>query len=183
MSMLARNLHRDLGYFYVGLIISFALSGIFLNHRQLWHPARYSVETKEITATLPADKNAINEDFAKSLSKTFNIEDNFRRFRVEKGQLRVSFEKHDIEIELATGKGKIERYIRTPILGHMTKLHQDTSQWWIYYSDVFGISMLTIAITGLMLIPSASKQSFKSRGWKLALAGIIFPLIFLFVIS
>jgi hypothetical protein len=29
-----RNLHRDLGYFYIGLIISFAFSGILMNHRE-----------------------------------------------------------------------------------------------------------------------------------------------------
>ncbi len=27
----ARNLHRDLGYFYIGLIISFAFSGVLMN--------------------------------------------------------------------------------------------------------------------------------------------------------
>ena len=30
MNLKARNLHRDLGYFYVGLIISFAFSGILI---------------------------------------------------------------------------------------------------------------------------------------------------------
>ncbi|WP_258012176.1 hypothetical protein [Flavobacterium psychrophilum] len=34
----ARNLHRDLGYFYIGLIISFAFSGVLMNHREHWHP-------------------------------------------------------------------------------------------------------------------------------------------------
>jgi hypothetical protein len=27
----ARNLHRDLGYFYIGLIVSFAFSGLMMN--------------------------------------------------------------------------------------------------------------------------------------------------------
>ena len=45
----ARNLHRDLGYFYIGLIISFAFSGILMNHRDSWHPEKYTVATKAIT--------------------------------------------------------------------------------------------------------------------------------------
>ncbi|UCE93199.1 MAG: hypothetical protein JSV73_10360 [Flavobacteriaceae bacterium] len=41
--------------------------------------------------------------------------------------------------------------------------------------------MILIAVTGI-LIPSG-KNGFKQRGWKLALAGLIFPLIFLFLLS
>lgn len=50
----ARNLHRDLGYFYIGLIISFAFSGILMNHRDSWHPEKYTLETKAIEVKLPA---------------------------------------------------------------------------------------------------------------------------------
>jgi len=32
------------------------------------------------------------------------------------------------------------------------KLHKNTSNWWIYYSDIFGISLITIAITGAIMI-------------------------------
>ena len=39
-----RAIHRDLGYFYVGLIISFAVSGIMMNHRNQWHPEKYVIE-------------------------------------------------------------------------------------------------------------------------------------------
>ena len=44
MNLKARNLHRDLGYFYIGLIISFALSGILMNHRDQFHAEKYNVE-------------------------------------------------------------------------------------------------------------------------------------------
>jgi hypothetical protein len=50
----ARNLHRDLGYFYIGLIISFAFSVILMNHRDSWHPEKYTVETKAIEFKLTA---------------------------------------------------------------------------------------------------------------------------------
>ena len=35
-----RNLHRDLGYIYIGLIVSFAFSGLMMNHRVSWHPEK-----------------------------------------------------------------------------------------------------------------------------------------------
>jgi hypothetical protein len=56
-------------------------------------------------------------------------------------------------------------------------LHKTTNKFWIWYSDIFGAAMLLIAITGI-LIPTG-KKGFNKRGWKLALAGLIFPLLFL----
>ena len=64
----ARNLHRDLGYFYIGLIISFAFSGILMNHRDSWHPEKYTIQTKAISVKLPAE-GAITEKYAEALGK------------------------------------------------------------------------------------------------------------------
>ncbi len=58
------------------------------------------------------------------------------------------------------------------------KLHKNTSNWWIYYSDIFGLSLITIAITGAIII-QVGKNTFGKRGWKLTLAGLIVPLLIL----
>ncbi len=180
MSITARNTHRDIAYFFVGLIISFALSGIFLNHRQSWHPRRYVYDSKEISIPV-VQKDSINENFIKNFTKAQAIEGDMRRFNVDGDKLKISYTTNDVTIDLTSGKGKIESYRNTPILGQMTKLHQDTSKWWIYYSDIFGIGMIVIALTGMFI--QKGDTSFSARGWKLALIGIIFPLIFLFLLS
>jgi hypothetical protein len=77
-----------------------------------------------------------------------------------------------------TGKGEIVSFVKTPIISQTMKLHKSTSNWWIYYSDIFGLSLITIALTGAIMIP-AGKFTFKKRGWKLALAGLIVPLLIL----
>ena len=69
---------------------------------------------------------------------------------------------------------------KVPFLGHTMYLHKTTNKAWIWYSDIFGVAMLIIAFTGI-LIPMG-KNGFKNRGWKLALLGLIFPLIFLIFI-
>ncbi len=181
MKLTARNVHRDLAYFYLGLIISFSLSGIFLNHRQVWHPRRYVSEMQAVKLANVPQPDSINEEFVKRFGAEQKIPDPMRRFRVEKGELLISYTNTDVKINLQTGEGSKEIYKTTPILGQMTKLHQDTSQWWIYYSDIFGLAMLVIAITGMFISKGAT--SFRERGWKLALVGILFPLIFLFVIA
>jgi hypothetical protein len=172
-----RGLHRDLGYFYIGLIISFALSGILMNHRDSFHAEKYTTESKLVVVKVPQE-NEINDAYAEELGKKLGIDDKFRRQKVDDRTLRISFEKNDVAIDMKSGKGEITTFIKTPIISSMMKLHKNTSNWWIYYGDIFGISLITIAITGAIMIP-AGKFTFKQRGWKLALAGIIVPLLIL----
>jgi len=180
MKLTARNTHRDIAYFYVGLIIAFAFSGIFLNHRRTLNPRRYTHDTKEIQIT-PLTKEQVSDAFIAQFTSEQNIEDELRRFQATEEELVISYASNDVKINLATGEGNIITYRTIPLLGQMTILHQDTSNWWIYYSDFFGAAMLVIAFTGMFI--EKGKNSFRSRGFKLALLGIIFPLIFLFLLS
>lgn len=172
-----RNLHRDLGYFYIGLIVSFAFSGLLMNHREAWHPDKYTTETKAIEVKLP-EESEINEKFAEDLGKKLGIDDKMRRHMVKKGTFKISYEKHDVEIDMKTGKGEIVTFNKTPIISQMMKLHKGNSNFWIYYSDIFALSLIIIALTGTIMI-KAGKFSWKNRGWKRAVAGVVFPLLFL----
>ena len=180
MKLTVRNTHRDLAYFFLGLIIAFSFSGIFLNHRQKINPRRYKAEIKELSIT-PIIKDSVNDAFIGTFTKSQQIEDEFRRFNVIDNNLHVTYTNHDVDVDITTGNGNVVTYKTIPLLGQMTKLHQDTSQWWIYYSDIFGAAMLTIAITGMFI--EKGNGSFQSRGWKLALLGVLFPLVFLFLLS
>jgi uncharacterized protein len=167
MKLTARNTHRDIAYFYLGLIIAFSFSGIFLNHRQVWHPRRYTYNKQEIQLPVDMTKDSVNDRFVAAFTEKYKIDDNVRRFSMDGNQLRISYVNNDVQVDLTTGKGKIENY--------------RTSKWWIYYSDIFGVAMLVIAGTGMFI--QKGEYSFWGRGWKLAAVGIIFPLIFLFLLS
>lgn len=177
----ARELHRDLGYFFLGLIITFAISGILLNHRDSFHAEKYTIETKAIEVNL-ADEKDISEEKAIAIGEALGIKDKFRRHRIKKDELSISYEKTDVEIDIKSGKGEITTFIKTPIVSQMMFIHKNTSNWWIYFSDIFGISLIIIAITGTLMVKHG-KHTFKRRGWKLAVAGLLFPLIFLFFLS
>ena len=70
-----RLIHRDLGYFFVGLIITFAISGIAMNHRENFESREYTVKTEQIKLDLPKDKQELNEEYFKNISKIFTIEE------------------------------------------------------------------------------------------------------------
>ena len=150
-----------------------------MNHRNIWHPEKYLTETKAIEVKLP-EESKIDEKFAKDLGKKLGIDDKMRRHNIKKEVFKISFENHDVEIDMKTGKGEIVSFVKTPIISQAMKLHKNTSNFWIYYSDIFAISLIVIALTGTLMI-KAGKFSWKNRGWKLAVAGVIFPLLFLFL--
>ena len=179
MKLVARNTPRDLGYFYVGLIIAFAFSGIFLNHRNVWHPSDYKYNAEPVKVEMPA--GGPDEAFVAQLSKTWELENQFKGFQIRGNTLRITYKDYMADIDLSTGEGVKESYFKVPILAQSTFLHQTTNGAWVWYSDIFGIAMLTIACTGMFI--QRGKMSFRQRGWKFALAGIVFPLIFLFLIA
>ncbi|MCL6265157.1 PepSY-associated TM helix domain-containing protein [Flagellimonas myxillae] len=175
-----RNLHRDFAYFYVGLIIAFSFSGIILNHRQDWYPMDYTFESEEVSLALEAKTTDFSKEQIEDFSKDWDVE--YDSHRVRDNSLRVYYKDNVIlDADLKTGKGVLEYKRKVPFIGHTMFLHKSTNSFWIWYSDIFGAAMLLIAITGI-LIPNG-KNGFKSRGWKFAVAGILFPLLFLILYS
>ena len=177
MSLTHRQIHRDVAYFYVGLILAFSFSGIILNHRQSWYPTEYAYESEEVTLKIP--KGELTEEQVRNLVAPFQLE--YESHRLRGNSLRVDFSGNSImELDTKTGEGVLEARRTVPFLGHTIKLHKSTDTAWIWYSDIFGAAMILIAITGMMI--PMGKNGFNKRGWKLMLIGLIFPLLFLFIL-
>jgi hypothetical protein len=171
-----RNLHRDLGYFYVGLIIAFGISGIAQNHRKQWKPERYVYEFKKVQTVFHLPKESVTRDGVEAFSKENGLTD-MRQFDFRKDStLVISYKDADATIQLATGKGEVNIWRKRPVLAQLISLHKNNGNMgWIWYSDIFSLSLITIASTGMFLMKG--KNSFRSRGWKFALAGILFPIL------
>lgn len=176
-----RNFHRDTAYFYVGLIISFSISGIALNHRATWNPREYTVSSKDISVEVPTDPKKIDEAFAKQLAIDWGMEKEYKSIRVRREEARIYFDGAVADFNIKSGEGVLETVRKRLLLSEMTFLHQTTDTTWIWYSDIFGLAMLTIAITGMFI--AKGKESFRKRGWKFAIIGTLFPLIFLVILS
>ncbi len=175
----ARKWHRDTAYFFVGLIISFSISGIALNHRAKWNPRQYVISSEDIKLDLEPETK-FDEEFARATLAQYDLSEMYQLDRVRGDNVRIYFDGGIIDFDKTNGKGTLEYVRKRPVLSEMTYLHQTTNEAWIWYSDIFGLGMLLITITGMFI--ARGKDSFKRRGWKLALLGIVFPLIFLFLI-
>ncbi len=182
MKLTNRGIHRDVAYFYVGLIIAFSLSGIILNHRQDWYPMDYTYESEEVSVDLSQLSDEPSEEAVLKISEQWELQGAYRNHRVRNNELRIFYNDGVlVNISMENGNGLLERTRKVPLVGHSMYLHKSTNKAWIWYSDIFGAAMLLIAITGLF-IPTGNK-GFRNRGWKLMAVGLLFPLLFLFVIS
>jgi len=179
-SLKLRNWHRDFSYFYVGLLIAFSISGIALNHRHSWDPRDYVYETQDIKIDFPKDRDAITDEFFENWLKENNINLELRGTAYRRGGYNLYFGDAYAFINPFDGEGQIERFQIRPLLGPMVDLHRSTSDIWLWYSDIFAISVLLICITGLVI--AKGKNGFKKRGWKLALVGVVIPSIMWFLI-
>jgi hypothetical protein len=93
---------------------------------------------------------------------------------------KISFENTDVEIDMKTGKGEIISFIKTPIISQAMSLHK-TLLISGFITLIFCPEFNYDCINGYHH-DQVRKFSFKERGWKLALAGILFPL-FLFLLA
>jgi len=175
-----RQIHRDTAYFFLGLIICFSISGIALNHRKSFNPTTYTIESKDVSVVELIGKEDINKELLITLSKKWNMDQSYRGFKVRGNRLSTYYKNAHLSVDLTTGQGTLDKTKTIPILGQMTTLHKSTSKLWIWFSDIFGFAMLIIALTGLFL--SKGENRFLKRGLPLAIGGMIFPFLFLFIL-
>jgi hypothetical protein len=176
-----RSLHRDIGYIFVGMIIAFSVSGIALNHRTQWNPVRYLYELKKVPTSFHLPKESVTRDNIKAFSIKNKLGD-FQSFNFSgDSTLGIYYKSADATIDLVTGKCQINIWRDRPILAQLYSLHSAFSDdnWYKYYSDVFGLGLIFISLSGMFLM--RGKYSFRKRGWWLALAGTLIPLLSLFL--
>jgi len=171
-----RIIHRDFGYFFFGLTIIYCLSGIALNHKKDWNP-NYNISYKEIALTDNLDKSSVNEDQVIKLLKKYNEADHYKKyFFPDNNTLKIFIDNGSVSVDMISGKGYIEKITKRPLFFEINFLHYNPGKWWLWFSDIFCIGMITIAISGLFII-SKSKNSLSKRGIWFILAGFVVPVL------
>ncbi len=172
-----RIIHRDFGYFFTGVIIIYAVSGIALNHLKDWNP-NYSVEYKEFKTSIPQKKEDINKKWVLSELKKHNEQDNYKKhFFPNSEKLKVFLVNGNMQIDLKTGESSIEKLNKRFLIYQFNFLHYNPQRWWTWFSDVFAVALVIISITGLLI--QRGKNGITGRGAWLTGLGILIPLLFL----
>ena len=148
-----RVLHRDLSYFFAGMVLIYALSGIAMNHRNTFNP-NYSVSQTHLTLTAPLPQK-----------------ERFTRVDAEALLERVA--------DTQSGEAVVERLTRRPVWSALTKLHYNPGSWWTAFADIFGGGLILITFTGLVIVKGP--KGLRGRGGIELAAGILVPLLFLLI--
>lgn len=169
--------HRDLGYFFFGMTLIYAISGIALNHLDDWNP-NYSVTNKEYSFEKGLEKNEITKTTVMSWLGETGHEDRYKKhYFPEENKLKVFLKSGSLVVNIQTGNGKLELLEKRPLLYEFNYLHYNPIKWWTYFSDIYCAALILLAITGLFII--RGKNGIKRRGAILTITGIIIPFLYL----
>jgi hypothetical protein len=170
-----RALHRDAGYFVIGLTIIYALSGLAVNHIADWDPSFEQVErTHQVPTPLPED----DEEAATQITQRLGISEKPDDvYRPEDTQLDIVFEKRTFHVNTETGKvveeGQDPRFFFR--MANWLHLNRGKKAWTIV-ADGYAILLLFIALSGLFMIPG--RKGLIGRGAVVAILGAAVPIAY-----
>ncbi|MBV1907676.1 MAG: PepSY-associated TM helix domain-containing protein [Kangiellaceae bacterium] len=175
-----RALHRDIGYFCIGMTIVFAISGLAVNHIDDWNP-NYEVNRVSKTINISTEmKNS--EQLDVELLRQLELDLKIRtRFWESPNRYKLFAEK-DTTIDINFGKGVavIESVKRRPILSAFNRLHlNEAHQAWIIFSDTFAGLLIFLAMSALFMIKGKNGVLSIKGLW--VIAGIAVPMVFFFI--
>ena len=173
---LLRNLHRDFGYFIVGMTIVYALSGIFLNHRHDFNPD-YRIYTDDFIV----QKGNVEDFDANSIKKVINnlpYDLKYKKHYISSDNLvHVFIESGEMVIDPVKGEGVLRYLEQRPLIFEMNKLHKATlGTTWKWVSDIMAFILLFVAISGIFILKG--KRGFVQWCWWWMVAGFVVPLVF-----
>lgn len=179
----SRVIHRDLSFFFSGVILVYAISGILLNHKRDFN-ADYAIERHEfvVSGTLPLQSSDFSEQRVRQeLLAPYGEAKNYtKHYFPEDNQLKVFLKGgSSLVVDLQTGKALYESVRKRPVFGQLNRLHYNPNRWWTIFSDIFAVSLILITLTGVVM--NKGRNGLWGRGGVELIVGIIVPLLFIFL--
>ncbi|HHU96380.1 MAG: PepSY-associated TM helix domain-containing protein [Bacteroidota bacterium] len=178
-----RVIHRDLSFFFSGVIIIYAVSGIMLNHRDSIDP-NYTVKRHSLQAegTFPMTQEDISQAMVMEMLKPIHEEKNYtKHYFPANDKLKVFLKGgSSLEVDMQSGKAVYEALKMRPIISQFNWLHYNPGKGWTVFSDIFAVSLIIITLTGIFI--NKGKKGVLGRGGIELLAGIIIPILFILLL-
>ena len=132
----SRNVHRELSFFFSGMLLIYAVSGLVMNHRDTINP-NYSVEQRRyvVGEPLPARDRLTRDDVVRLLAPLDEADNYTKHYFPESDVLKVFLKGgSSLTVRLSDGEAFYEKLTRRPVLGAMTRLHYNPGRWWTWFS-------------------------------------------------
>ncbi len=174
----SRILHRDIGFFFIGMSLIYGLSGIALNHLNDWNP-NYSVEIQEFNTSIDLSKTPVIEENILKLLDEINYKGEYKKhYYPDRGTIKIFLDGgSSILVNINRGYGKAEYLKKRPVFYSVNYLHYNPNDWWMWFSDIFAGALILFALTSLFMV--RGKKGITGRGGIYAALGIIIPILFL----
>ena len=173
-------MHRDFGFFFIGTTLIYAVSGIALNHMDDWDP-NYQIENKEITLRSDLSKENFSQDILLEELKQHDLYEEYTNHYLPRENILKIFldGRSSVLIDTEKNIGHIEQVRKRPVFYQTNYLHYNPNVWWNWYSDLYASVLVLFVVTSFFMV--RGKFGIKGRGGIYTAAGIIIPLLILFL--
>lgn len=172
---LLRALHRDVGYFVVGLTFIYAVSGLAVNHVGDWEPNFKEVRRNHrLSQPLPTETQALSERLLAELP----VEGPVREvYRVDERIVEVSLDRSTLRVDTHTGEVLQEGREPRFLLRIANWLHLNRGKKaWTYIADAYAMTLLVLSTTGLWMF--SGRKGIWGRAGLIAAAGAVVPALY-----
>ncbi len=174
----SRILHRDIGFFFIGTTLIYAISGIALNHMADWNP-NYSVEINHFTTSINLEKTPSVKNNILNLLDEVDSRKNYKsHYYSNSNKLKIFLKGgSSILVNIRNGKGMSEYLKRRPMFYESNFLHYNPNRLWTWFSDIYAGALILFVVTSFFI--TKGKKGITGRGGIYTLLGIIIPILFL----
>ena len=177
----SRAIHRELSFFFAGVVMIYAISGLVMNHKKDFN-SDYIVKQHQITidGSFPKNKNDFTKEYVLSLLEPINEKSNYtQHYFLDDNQMKVFIKGgSSLVVNINTGGAVYESFKKRQIISSFNRLHYNPNRWWTVFADIFAVALMIITITGVIMIKG--HKGLWGRGGIELLLGIIIPLLFIF---
>jgi hypothetical protein len=172
---LLRALHRDAGYFAVGLTFIYAVSGLAVNHIADWEPNFREIRREHrLPAPWPADDASLAEHVAQAVLGGASVRE---VYRLDEHRLEVSFDRTTLRVDTTTGhvveEGREPRFfLRVANWLHLNR----GKKAWTYIADAYAVLLLLLSTTRLWMYPG--RKGIWGRAGLIAVLGALVPALY-----
>lgn len=170
-----RALHRDVGYFCVGLTFVYALSGLAVNHINDWEPNfRQIAREHQLPGPLPGSDEQLAELAIRALDITLPLRESYRS---DEHSLQLVFDRKTLSID--TRSGRVAEQAEEPrfFLRAANWLHLNRGKKaWTYIADAYAVGLLLLSLTGLWMF--SGRKGLFGRAGLIAVAGALVPALY-----